>query len=500
VLTSTRLGLPLAQVTDVATSNYNLGVAGRRNGVISVDGVVRDTVNAFATLLDGATDFNYNEQIAGSWEFQGPVITDKGIGNLFVNNTGGARVAGDVVMMDPAVDSSVILPTAAGVSGAKIGVVAEGIASGSVGRVAFTGFIRVKCLGGVTRGQYLQTQNASVIASGSTFAAPGSFAIAATNPDGVPSVLVNLGTPADLESGGTINGNLTVTGVVTAASFSSAGGTSNGTLTISQVTCSNINVGGTVSAAALAGTLTTAAQGGITSLGALNGLVLVANQTISTPSGYLIIQPAADLYLRPQSGTIHIGDAPAAAVSMGAGLTITGALTGVTTLSASGVAGFSAGIAVSGAGSTFVGNTFITGEGAGNALVITGSDSTSSNFGLTVRNAAFAHMIDVRNDGGLNNSIVAWNITSTINVKSDLQPVKNGLDIIRSLQPYHYNRTDIELEHREFGLISEEVAIVLPQVVGFDVNGTAAGIKYENLISPIIAAIQELDIRVKNLE
>ncbi|HTD20468.1 MAG TPA: hypothetical protein VK667_13165, partial [Ktedonobacteraceae bacterium] len=170
--TTTRKGLPLPAANDQGSTSTTTGRG------TSTSGVVRDSVNTISTIADYFTDYDKDEIIQGRWEFSSPFVTDKGLGQLFANNTGAARVVGDVVMLDPANDSTVILPNAVGVSAAKIGVVAENIANGAVGRIAWSGFIRVKVAGGFLRGQYLQTQNASVIAAGSTYASPGTFAIA----------------------------------------------------------------------------------------------------------------------------------------------------------------------------------------------------------------------------------------------------------------------------------------------------------------------------------
>lgn len=208
---TTRKGLPVPLVTDAAGTNYTVGPAGR---TITTTGKVRDEIGAISTLLDGIVEYNQDEQISGRFEFQSPFITDKGIGQLFQNNTGAQRVLGDVVIIDPSNDSAIILPTSAGVSAGKIGVVVETINAAAVGRVAFNGFARVKVASGVTRNQYLTTQNASVVAAGGAYQTSGSFAISVTNQDLNNMVLALLHGGSSLEGGGQINGNVGIGGAV----------------------------------------------------------------------------------------------------------------------------------------------------------------------------------------------------------------------------------------------------------------------------------------------
>jgi hypothetical protein len=159
---------------------------------------VRDSFRFNAGLSDRSAFFDYDETITGKWNFQSIVLTS-GLTQDLVNNTGGARVTGDVIMLDPAVDRSALMPTAA-IAGPRVGVVTENIAAGAIGRVAFEGFVRVK-VAGATRLQYLQTQAASVIAVGSATPSTASFAILLENPAaGTALAYLHPGSGTDAES------------------------------------------------------------------------------------------------------------------------------------------------------------------------------------------------------------------------------------------------------------------------------------------------------------
>lgn len=162
--TTTRHGFLLPEVTD-DDPTPNAGV--------------RDTTRFNSSLSDRSTFFDFDEAITGNWSF-GSITLTGGLSQDMVNNTGAQRVPGDVVMLDPNVDRGFILPIANAV-GPQVGIVVATINAGAVGRVAMEGFVRVKVTG-VSRLQYLVTQNASVIATGNALGSSAAFGIALENP------------------------------------------------------------------------------------------------------------------------------------------------------------------------------------------------------------------------------------------------------------------------------------------------------------------------------
>lgn len=164
--TTTRKGFLLPELTD-DDPTPNAGV--------------RDTTRYNASLSDKSTFYDANEIISGNWQFTSITLTG-GLSQDMVNNTGGPRVPGDVVMLDPNVDRSIIMPTAQAIA-PRVGVVVANIAAGAVGRVAMEGFVQTKVTG-ITRLQYLVTQAASVIAAGSANPSSAAFGIALDNPAG----------------------------------------------------------------------------------------------------------------------------------------------------------------------------------------------------------------------------------------------------------------------------------------------------------------------------
>jgi len=199
--TTTRKGFPLPDPTDVYNVTYPVGPPGR---TFNITGIVRDTDNAQGTIADNMTEYNQDEIITGRWEFQNGIVADKGSVALFKNNTGSARVAGDVVITDPSADMAFIQPNVSGIDGSRVMVVAENIATGAIGRVTLSGTAIVKVAGGTLRGQYLQTVAGQYYASGSAIVVPGSFAYSLTAPDASNTVT------ASIRTGGIGGGGLEV--------------------------------------------------------------------------------------------------------------------------------------------------------------------------------------------------------------------------------------------------------------------------------------------------
>ena len=77
-------------------------------------------------------------------------------------------------------------------------------------------------------------------------------------------------------------------------------------------------------------------------------------------------------------------------------------------------------------------------------------------------------------------------------------PISDAIDLMRALRPRNYKST---LEYDDsrrvmIGLIAEEVAEVDDYFIGWDQDGNVSQVAYEGFITPIIAAIKDLDERL----
>src|SRR4030095_570358 len=101
---------------------------------------------------------------------------------------------------------------------------------------------------------------------------------------------------------------------------------------------------------------------------------------------------------------------------------------------------------------------------------------------------------------------VAWTITSDRRFKSNIVNSNLGLCFISKLRPVSYFRINDEKQKTEYGLIAQEVEEVLKQE-GVDnsamITVTDEGkyeLRYNDLLAPMIKAIQELNTENQNLK
>jgi hypothetical protein len=87
---------------------------------------------------------------------------------------------------------------------------------------------------------------------------------------------------------------------------------------------------------------------------------------------------------------------------------------------------------------------------------------------------------------------------SSIVYKENINPIENALDSILKLTGVIYDRIDGSSKN-EAGLIAEEVAPIIPNVVAFK-DGKPEGINYTKLSAYLIEAVKTLNQKIKNLE
>lgn len=106
----------------------------------------------------------------------------------YLNNSGGSRVAGDVVVISTGADNAFTTTTSAG-STSVLGVVGEAIASGASGMVITGGFCTsLKVNAATARGDFLRTSTSAGQAAPVSSAAAGVFAIALSATAGAGTV------------------------------------------------------------------------------------------------------------------------------------------------------------------------------------------------------------------------------------------------------------------------------------------------------------------------
>jgi hypothetical protein len=89
--------------------------------------------------------------------------------------------------------------------------------------------------------------------------------------------------------------------------------------------------------------------------------------------------------------------------------------------------------------------------------------------------------------------------SSSIKLKSNINPITGALSSILSLNGVTYDRKDNSVKN-EAGLIAEEVESILPNIVAKDATGEPIGINYTKLTAYVIEAIKELKQEIDTLK
>ena len=85
---------------------------------------------------------------------------------------------------------------------------------------------------------------------------------------------------------------------------------------------------------------------------------------------------------------------------------------------------------------------------------------------------------------------------STQTEKHDIETITDAVETLLKLRgvTYAWNET----ERRDIGFLAEEMAEVLPEIVGFDAEGKPTGIDYGRVTALIVEATRELHERVES--
>ena len=88
--------------------------------------------------------------------------------------------------------------------------------------------------------------------------------------------------------------------------------------------------------------------------------------------------------------------------------------------------------------------------------------------------------------------------TSSIRYKENVEQITNALDTVMSLRGVTYNKK--ENVDKEIGVIAEEIAEILPEVVKFNTEGEANSVSYSRITAILIEAIKDLKKEIDELK
>jgi hypothetical protein len=229
----------------------------------------------------------------------------------------------------------------------------------------------------------------------------------------------------------------------------------------------SINVTGSAASATTAGTVTTAAQPNITSVGTLTSLTSSGNISGTGHFG-TSVQINGNGASNDPYGTVAVTEPANANNYSYYGLTRQGQI---------------------GCGFGLTGSTGALGLGA-NSYWFGQSGATTAGT-MTTPWLAF-------NGSSM---VIAGTFTeqSSIKFKENIKPIDNALEKVLQLQGVTYDKKD-KSSFNEPGMIAEDVLTVIPELVQLDEEGNANGIHYTKVTAYLIECIKELNAKIERLE
>jgi hypothetical protein len=243
-----------------------------------------------------------------------------------------------------------------------------------------------------------------------------------------------------------------------------------------------------------------------------------ANTTANTTANYGLLQDSeATFTYNPSTNTLVAG-------------TFSGALNGNAATVTNGV--YTTGNQTIGGNKTFTGTTGLATTDVNTSSALSFGSQTrqmvnlwGTSYGLGVQSSTFYYRTggrfswfrggihsDTENTAGTggtvamtldsaNNLTVTGTITeqSSIRYKENINPIDNALEKVLQLQGVTYDRKDGTAKN-EPGMIAEEVAKVIPNLVSHNDDGIVDGIHYSKTVAYLVECIKELNAKIERLE
>ena len=115
-----------------------------------------------------------------------------------------------------------------------------------------------------------------------------------------------------------------------------------------------------------------------------------------------------------------------------------------------------------------------------------------STFGATVGGSGIAVYVD--------NAGAFGTVVSSKRFKENIKDIASRSDEIYKLRPVSFNLKKDSTKTKQFGLIAEEVGLVLPELISHDGDGDIMSVKYNELIPLLLNEITKLKDRIEVLE
>lgn len=89
--------------------------------------------------------------------------------------------------------------------------------------------------------------------------------------------------------------------------------------------------------------------------------------------------------------------------------------------------------------------------------------------------------------------------SSSKRYKDNISDIPYGLADVMKLRPVEFDWNNRKNSVHDIGLIAEEVAEVIPEIIGYDDDGKVDGLNYRHLVAVLIKAVQEQQIQINEL-
>jgi hypothetical protein len=144
----------------------------------------------------------------------------------------------------------------------------------------------------------------------------------------------------------------------------------------------------------------------------------------------------------------------------------------------------------------------VIGSTSGGGQGVRGGSSTANGIGVVGYNNAGGFAIQSQGDMRVyGNLYVQGNVIpfSSRRLKTNIEPMQGALDKVERLRGVTFNWN--ETGKPDIGLVAEEVAEVVPEVVGYEKNGVdVQGVDYSRLTALLIEAVKEQQAEIKQLQ
>jgi hypothetical protein len=118
-----------------------------------------------------------------------------------------------------------------------------------------------------------------------------------------------------------------------------------------------------------------------------------------------------------------------------------------------------------------------------------------ANYQIGIGTSSPSHLIQL--SGGAYSDGSTWNNASSVRWKDNIEPLTDGLTVLKQLHPVAYNYKKAP-EKRTMGFIAEEIGKVLPTIVDWDKTepGYAGGYDHVAILALAVQAVREQQTQI----